>query len=100
MREGVLVCIFAEGEVTRDGEMRSFHPEILSMVRETQAPLLPVYLHGLWGSIFSFEGGRILWKWPRRWPYPVSVRFGRPMTQPADAEEVRRAVAQLAGRGS
>jgi acyl-[acyl-carrier-protein]-phospholipid O-acyltransferase/long-chain-fatty-acid--[acyl-carrier-protein] ligase len=95
--EGVLVCIFAEGEITRNGEIQSFHPEILSMVRDTRAPLLPVYLHGLWGSIFSFEGGRVLWKWPRRWPYPVSVRFGRPMYQPADAQEVRRAVAELAG---
>jgi acyl-[acyl-carrier-protein]-phospholipid O-acyltransferase/long-chain-fatty-acid--[acyl-carrier-protein] ligase len=95
--KGLLVCIFAEGEITRNGQMQSFHPEILSMVRDTQAPLLPVYLHGLWGSIFSFEGGRILWKWPRRWPYPVSVRFGRPMIQPADVDEVRRAVAELAG---
>ena len=97
LREGALVCIFAEGEITRTGEIQSFHPEILSMVRDTQAPLLPVYLHGLWGSIFSFEGGRILWKWPRRWPYPVSVRFGRPMYQPADVQDVRRAVAELAG---
>ena len=97
LREGFLVCIFAEGEITRDGEIQSFHPEILSMLKDTHVPLLPVYLHGLWGSIFSFEGGRILWKWPRRWPYPVSVRFGRPMVQPADAAEVRQAVARLAG---
>ena len=97
LREGFLVCIFAEGEITRDGEIQSFHPEILSMVKDTQVPLLPVYLHGLWGSIFSLEGGRILWKWPRRWPYPVSVRFGRPMVQPADVSQVRQAVARLAG---
>ena len=25
--EGVLVCIFAEGEITRNGEIQSFHPE-------------------------------------------------------------------------
>jgi acyl-[acyl-carrier-protein]-phospholipid O-acyltransferase/long-chain-fatty-acid--[acyl-carrier-protein] ligase len=97
LREGDLVCIFAEGEITPNGEIQSFHPDILSMVRDARVPVLPVYLHGLWGSIFSLEGGRILWKWPRRWPYPVSVRFGRLMVQPADVDEVRRAVAELAG---
>ena len=30
----------------------------------------------LWGSIFSFSDHTFLWKWPRRFPYPITVNFG------------------------
>ena len=33
----------------------------------------------LWGSIFSYQGGRFLWKWPQKLPYPVTVAFGKPL---------------------
>ncbi len=59
--------------------------------------MVPVYLGGLWGSIFSYEGGKFFWKWPKRWRYPVSIRFGRPIREPASVEEVRRAVEELQG---
>ena len=32
--------------------------------RGTGAPIIPVYLDELWGSIFSFRGGKFFWKWP------------------------------------
>ena len=35
-----------------------------------QAPIIPVCLDELWGSIFSFYGDRTLWKWPDEFPYP------------------------------
>jgi len=93
--DGELVCIFPEGKLTRTGHMQEFRPGFLSILKGTGAPLIPVYLHGLWGSIFSFEGGRFFWKWPRRWPYPVSIRFGAPTDQATTAHEIRQAVEQL-----
>ena len=98
LRDGDLVCIFPEGHVTRSGEMGQFQPGFLSMLKGTAAPVIPVYLGGLWGSIFSFERGKVFWKWPRRWPYPVSIRFGQPLVEPADAEQVRQVVAALGER--
>ena len=67
----------------------------LSMLKGTDAPVIPIYLGGLWGSIFSFERGKVFWKWPRRWPYPVLIRFGEPIAEPADTEQIRRIVASL-----
>lgn len=93
--QGDVVCIFPEGGITRTGQMQPFHPGFLAILRGTDVPVVPVYLEGLWGSIFSFEGGRFFWKMPRRLPYPVSIRFGPPIHQPADAEQVREAVASL-----
>ena len=53
------------------------------------------YLDELWGSIFSFEGGKFFWEWPRRLPYPVSIFFRPPVDRPDDVHRVRQAVAQL-----
>ena len=95
LQNGEIVCIFPEGNITRSGEMQEFRPGFLSILKDTETPLVPVYLDGLWGSIFSFEGGKFFWKWPRRWRYPVTIRFGRPLRQPADVAEVRQAVEAL-----
>jgi acyl-[acyl-carrier-protein]-phospholipid O-acyltransferase/long-chain-fatty-acid--[acyl-carrier-protein] ligase len=67
----------------------------LSIVKDTGAPVIPVHLGGIWGSVFSFEKGRFFWKWPRRWPYPISIRFGRPISHPTNASQVRLAVQEL-----
>ena len=64
-------------------------------MKETDAPVVPAYLGGLWGSILSYEGGKFFWKWPKRWRYPVLIRFGQPIYDPSDAEQVRRAVEAL-----
>ncbi len=39
-----------------------------------------VHLDGLWGSIFSFEGGRWFFKWPRPWRRKVTVSFSPPLS--------------------
>jgi len=95
IRQGDLVCIFPEGRITRTGAMDAFRPGFLAINKNTEAPVIPIHLSGLWGSIFSYEGGRPLRKWPRRWPYPVSIVIGRPIADPADPEQVRQAVAEL-----
>jgi len=95
LQNGELVCIFPEGGITRSGEMQKFRPGFLSILKESAAPVVPAYLGGLWGSIFSFEGEKFFWKWPKRWRARVSIRFGPPILDPDDAERVRQAVEQL-----
>jgi acyl-[acyl-carrier-protein]-phospholipid O-acyltransferase/long-chain-fatty-acid--[acyl-carrier-protein] ligase len=92
---GDLVCIFAEGEITHTGELQPFQRGLLRIVKGTGAPVVPVHLGGLWGSIFSYRGGRLLWKRPQQWPFPVSIAFGKPVTEPDNVALVRRAVEQL-----
>lgn len=95
LRDGDVVCIFAEGGITRTGQLLAFQRGLMKIVEGTGAPIIPVYLDGLWGSIFSFEGGRFFKKWPRTWPYPVTVMFGQPLHNPQSTFEVRQAVEQL-----
>ncbi len=92
---GELVCIFAEGALTRTGQLQSFQRGLLRIVEGTQVPVIPAYLDELWGSVFSYHGGRFFWKFPSKWPFPISILFGRPIANPDSVTEVRQAVEQL-----
>jgi acyl-[acyl-carrier-protein]-phospholipid O-acyltransferase / long-chain-fatty-acid--[acyl-carrier-protein] ligase len=95
IRAGEVVCIFAEGQITRIGQMLPFRRGMERIMRGVDAPIVPVNLDDVWGSIFSFDRGRFLWKFPRTIPYPVTVSFGKPMPPTATPFEVRRAVQEL-----
>ncbi len=95
LRNGELVCIFPEGSISRTGQLQPFKAGTLEIVRGTQARIVPVYLDELWGSIFTFHGGRFFWKWPRQWSRRISIWFGEPMEQPGDIHAVRHAVQEL-----
>jgi acyl-[acyl-carrier-protein]-phospholipid O-acyltransferase/long-chain-fatty-acid--[acyl-carrier-protein] ligase len=95
IRAGDVVCIFAEGQITRIGQLLPFRRGMEQIMKGVEAPVVPVALDGVWGSIFSFEKRRFLWKWPRRIPYPITVNFGLPMPPHAAASEVRQAVQEL-----
>jgi acyl-[acyl-carrier-protein]-phospholipid O-acyltransferase/long-chain-fatty-acid--[acyl-carrier-protein] ligase len=92
---GGIVCIFAEGQMTRIGQMLPFRHGFERIMKGVDAPIIPVSLDNVWGSIFSFERGRYLWKLPRHVPYPVTVSFGSPLPPRATAFEVRQAVQEL-----
>ena len=95
IKNGEVVCIFAEGQITRIGQLLPFRRGMERIMKGVDAPIVPVNLDGVWGSIFSFERGRFLWKLPRSIPYPVTVSFGKPMPATTPPFEVRRAVQHL-----
>jgi acyl-[acyl-carrier-protein]-phospholipid O-acyltransferase/long-chain-fatty-acid--[acyl-carrier-protein] ligase len=95
IRDGEIVCIFAEGQVTRTGQMLPFSRGFERIMKDVEAPIIPVSLEGVWGSIFSFERGRFFWKIPERVPYPVTVSFGTPMPHDATPVQVRQAVQEM-----
>jgi acyl-[acyl-carrier-protein]-phospholipid O-acyltransferase / long-chain-fatty-acid--[acyl-carrier-protein] ligase len=94
--EGEVICVFPEGTLTRTGRIGPFQPGFLKVLKGTGAPVVPVHLGGLWGSVFSFEGGRFFLKRPKRLGDPVTVRYGEPIPRATDVEQVRRAVLELA----
>ncbi len=95
IRNGEVVGVFAEKNVSRIGVMLPFHREFERIMQGLDAPIIPVCLDGVWGSIFSYHAGRFFWKLPRRLPYPVSVSFGEPMPATATAVEVRAVIQAL-----
>ncbi len=95
IQKGELVCIFAEGQITRTGQLLPFKRGLERIMKDTDAPIIPIQLDQLWGSVFSFAEGRFFWKWPRRIPFPIHVSVGEPMPCDTPAAEVRKAVQTL-----
>ena len=93
--EGRLVCIFAEGAMTRSGMLRGFRGGLERIMKGARCDIIPVYMGGVWGSIFSYYYGRLLSTIPKKFPYPVSIHFGEPMSADSTTEQVRRKVLEL-----
>ncbi len=53
LADGELVCIFPEGKLTKTGELNPFRHGVAEIIRRTPAPVVPMALRGLWGSVFS-----------------------------------------------
>jgi acyl-[acyl-carrier-protein]-phospholipid O-acyltransferase/long-chain-fatty-acid--[acyl-carrier-protein] ligase len=87
---GESVLLFPEGKLTLDGATQEIKGGYELVARRADCPIVMVHLDGLWGSIFSFEGGRWFFKWPRPWRRDVKVTFSRPMTvEEATPERLR-----------
>lgn len=95
VKDGHLVCIFAEAGLTRHGNMLPFLKGYEFIMKDLDAPIIPMHLDRMWGSIFSYENGKYFWKLPKVWPYPVTVSFGKPMSSKSAPHEVRLAVQEL-----
>jgi 1-acyl-sn-glycerol-3-phosphate acyltransferase len=96
LADGELVCIFPEGRLTRDGKLSPFRRGIERIIETTPVTVIPMGLHGLWGSWFSRYGkGPLRRRFGHLWQ-PVSLTVGAPLPpQAASAEAVERAVTGL-----
>src|SRR5205823_8840022 len=94
--EGEIVCVFPEGELERRGTLLRLQRGYEVIARHAQAQVVPVWLDQLWGSIFSFQGGKFFRKFPKRIPYPVTVAFGKPLaSKAADVATMREELLKL-----
>jgi acyl-[acyl-carrier-protein]-phospholipid O-acyltransferase/long-chain-fatty-acid--[acyl-carrier-protein] ligase len=95
LQAGHVVCIFAEGAISRTGNLLPFGRGVERIARGLDVPIIPVYLDRVWGSVFSFKRGRFFWKLPERLPYPVTVAWGPPLPPTATVSEIRQAITEL-----
>src|SRR5207302_6412497 len=85
---GQIVCIFPEGQLSRTGTLTRLQRGYEMIARHARCPVVPVFLDQLWGSIFSFRGGKFFRKWPKHFPYRATVAFGNPL--PAEEATIAR----------
>src|SRR5437899_3910688 len=94
--EGEIVCLFPEGQLERTGSLLRLQRGYELIARHANAQVVPVWLDQLWGSIFSFQGGRFFTKFPKRIPYPVTIAFGKPLkAEAADVATMREELLKL-----
>ena len=95
LKAGHVVCIFAEGSLSRTGNALPFRRGVEKILAGIDVPVIPVHLDRVWGSIFSFKDGRFFFKMPERVPLPVTISFGTPMPATTTAWQMRQTILEL-----
>lgn len=98
IKNGEIVCIFAEGQITRTGQLLPFRSGYQKIMQDVDAPIIPVHLDKLWGSIFSYSKGRFFWKLPRRIPFDMTVTYGEPLPSNTPPTVLRAKIQELGVR--
>ncbi|MGH8801195.1 MAG: 1-acyl-sn-glycerol-3-phosphate acyltransferase, partial [Casimicrobiaceae bacterium] len=89
---GEVVGIFPEGRLTDSGELSRFRPGVQQIVAAVPAPVVPMALRGLWGSLFSrADPGRVLRRL-RHALAPIDLVVAAPVTPAAATPEVLQAI--------
>lgn len=96
LQAGEVVAVFPEGHISRTGQFMALKRGYEVLARRAQVPVLPAFIDGIWGSVFSFAGNSYLWKSPRLMPTDVFVAYGEPMShERADRAHVRKVMLDL-----
>ena len=99
LEQGDLICIFPEGQLTRTGCLTPIRRGMETIARRANAPIIPIYMDGLWGSVFSYFRSRFFTKLPHQMPYPFTVAVGKPLRpRLASTTEVLRAFRDLSAQ--
>jgi acyl-[acyl-carrier-protein]-phospholipid O-acyltransferase/long-chain-fatty-acid--[acyl-carrier-protein] ligase len=97
LKNGELVGIFAEGGITRNGQMKAFEAGFMSILKGTDnVPVIPCHIGGLHESMFGYKYGdkKIIFR-PRRLLNDVIIAFGKPIYNPQYPQQVQLAVQEL-----
>jgi 1-acyl-sn-glycerol-3-phosphate acyltransferase len=90
---GELVAIMPEGQLTRNGLVGPFYRGLEVILKDRgDVPVIPVGFDNLWGSLFSFSGGKTLRKRPIGLRRTIQVAFDPPLTGPPSLFQIRLAI--------
>ena len=87
LKNGDVVCIFPEGGLTRNGQVRAFKPGYLTLLRRSpEVPILPFAITGFYGSRFAYAKFK---GFSRKAPYRPGLIFGKPFSVHAERAKGR-----------
>ncbi|MDA3919847.1 MAG: MFS transporter [Salinisphaera sp.] len=100
LADGQVVCLFPEGEITRDGELHEFRKGVERIVKRTPVPVVPLALRGMWGSWFSRRHGKAMSGLPRRFWSRIELVAGAPVAaEQATAARLQKQVQAMLDNG-
>ncbi|WP_447590227.1 MFS transporter [Aquipseudomonas campi] len=94
LADGEVVCIFPEGKLTTTGEIDEFKAGVERILATTPVPVIPMALQGLWGSFFSRDPSKGLF---RRFWSRVTLIAGQPLPAETGRQVLQEQVSQLRG---
>ncbi len=100
MSAGDVIGLFPEGTLTRTGQLQAFKLGLNKIVKDADQIVVPIWLDGMWGSIFSFSGGKFFFKWPTKPRRRLTLYVGKPMTGDTPIEVMRSRVQALGSQAN
>ncbi|WP_300365269.1 acyl-[ACP]--phospholipid O-acyltransferase [Hydrogenimonas sp.] len=92
---GEVVALFPEGRISYNGQLGEFKKGFELIMKDAAHPIVPFYLHGLWGSTFSRAETRykLLSKTGAR--RDIGVVFGKPLPSHTTAHALKQTIQTL-----
>lgn len=100
LKAGEVIGIFPEGTLSRTGQLQGFKAGMTKILKGTEAPVIPMWMEGMWGSIFSFSGGKFFFKWPKKFRRELTLYIGEPLAPTTPLEMIRSQVQSLGSRAT
>lgn len=95
LSNGEVVALFPEGHISLNGHLSIFKTGFELAVKDTQAVIVPFYLRGLWGSLYSYATRKYRYSTGNAGLRKITVGFGKPLSSKASASEVKQAVLEI-----
>ncbi len=83
LKQGLVVCVFPEGELSESGEMLPIKPGIALIARQAGVPVMCVGIHGTqwmlpYGKLIPRPAFRKVWiRWGEPWQPEARIRLMR-----------------------
>jgi len=95
LASGDVIGIFSEGGISRTGQILGFKRGLEWILERVEAPIVPLHIDGMWGSLLSFSEGRYFTKWPRVFRRRLTLTYGTPLPIGTPCHEARLALQEL-----
>ncbi|SMF47991.1 acyl-[acyl-carrier-protein]-phospholipid O-acyltransferase / long-chain-fatty-acid--[acyl-carrier-protein] ligase [Alteromonadaceae bacterium Bs31] len=97
LEAGELVCLFPEGTLSRTGHLTEFKKgfERACAGLSEEVPIIPFYMHGLWGSQFSRSTAMLKQKPVSGVRRKIVVAFGEALPNTTAASDVKQSIFEL-----
>lgn len=96
LNAGEVVCLFPEGHISHTGQLGEFRKGVeLVATKATAGVILPFYLCGFWGSVFSYAGAKLKKDRHSYRARKVVVAFGTTRPLASSSEQVKQALFEL-----
>ncbi len=92
--QGKIVALFPEGSISRNGHLGMFQKGFELALKDSDIPIIPFYIRGLWGSRFSYAHTKQKENVKTR-ERDVGVSFGKALPSSTTASELKQVIFQL-----
>ncbi len=95
LNNGEVVALFPEGRISYNGQLGEFKKGFELALKDTDHPIIPFYIHGLWGSTFSRASDQFKKMTKEGAKRNITVMFGKTLPSATSAEVVKQKINAL-----